>query len=33
MKLLLQHGRVIDLANNRDEITDILLQDGVIQEI
>ena len=33
MKLLIQHGRVIDPANARDEIADILVQDGVIQHI
>lgn len=33
MKLLIQHGRVIDPATGRDEIADILVQDGVIEQV
>ena len=31
--VLLQGGRVVDPANNRDEIADVLLSDGKIQSI
>lgn len=33
MALLIQNGRVIDPANNRDEITPILIENGVIAEV
>lgn len=33
MNTLIKNGRVIDPANNRDEICDIFVQDGKIQKI
>ena len=33
MKILIKGGRVLDPANNIDEVTDILVEDGVISEV
>ena len=33
MKILIKNGRVIDPANNRDEIIDIYINNGIIEEI
>ena len=33
MKILIKGGRVIDPANNIDEVTDVFIEDGVISEI
>lgn len=33
MKILIKGGRVLDPANNIDEVTDILIEDGIISEV
>ena len=33
MKLLVKGGRVIDPANNLDEIADVLVEDGLIRQV
>lgn len=33
MKILIKNGRVIDPANNIDEVTDIFIDKGVISEV
>lgn len=33
MNILIKNGRVVDPANNRDEICDVLIREGKISEI
>ena len=32
-RIIIKNGRVIDPANQRDEVTDIVIKDGVIESI